>query len=80
VCFPTNPNSSLTRSHGRMLPNAGSRRAGRKIEGNYYANEREAGMLAESRPDIVLAFPGGRRTANLVKQAKAAGVWVLTVD
>jgi len=41
---------------------------------------RNARMLAEGRPDIVVAFPGGRETANMVKQAKAAGVWVLTVD
>jgi NADPH:quinone reductase-like Zn-dependent oxidoreductase len=41
---------------------------------------RNARILAESRPDIVVAFPGGRRTANMVKQAKAAGVWVLTVE
>jgi YspA, cpYpsA-related SLOG family len=41
---------------------------------------RNARILAESRPDIVIAFPGGRDTANMVKQAKAAGVWVLTVE
>ena len=41
---------------------------------------RNARMLTEGRPDIVVAFPGGRETANMVKQAKAAGVWVLTVD
>jgi len=41
---------------------------------------RTARILAESRPDIVVAFPGGRDTANMVKQAKAAGVWVVTVD
>jgi hypothetical protein len=40
-------------------------------------NER---MLTEGRPDIVVAFPGGRETANMVRQAKVAGVWVLTVD
>jgi YspA, cpYpsA-related SLOG family len=39
-----------------------------------------ARVLAESRPDIVIAFPGGRDTANMVKRAKAAGVWVLTVE
>jgi YspA, cpYpsA-related SLOG family len=39
-----------------------------------------ARMLAEGRPDLVIAFPGGHRTANMVKQAKAAGIWVLTVD
>jgi hypothetical protein len=37
-------------------------------------------MLAEGRPDIVVIFPGGRETANMVKQAKAAGVWVVTVE
>jgi hypothetical protein len=41
---------------------------------------RNARMLAEGRPDLVVAFPGGRETANMVKQAKAAGVWVLNVD
>jgi YspA, cpYpsA-related SLOG family len=41
---------------------------------------RNARMLAEGRPDLVVAFPGGHRTINMVKQAKAAGVWVLTID
>jgi YspA, cpYpsA-related SLOG family len=41
---------------------------------------RNARILAESRPDIVVAFPGVHETANMVKQAKAAGIWVLTVD
>ena len=41
---------------------------------------RNARVLAESRPDIVVAFPGGRDTANMVKQAKAASVWVVTAD
>jgi YspA, cpYpsA-related SLOG family len=41
---------------------------------------RNARILAESRPDIVVAFPGGRDTANMVNRAKAAGVWVVTVD
>jgi YspA, cpYpsA-related SLOG family len=41
---------------------------------------RNARILAESRPDIVVAFSGGRETANMVKQGKAAGVWVVTVD
>jgi hypothetical protein len=30
--------------------------------------------------DLVIAFPGGHRTANMMKQAKAAGLWVLTVE
>jgi hypothetical protein len=34
-------------------------------------------MLAESRPDAVLAFPGGPGTADCVRQARALGlpVW-----
>lgn len=34
-------------------------------------------MLDEGHPDLVVAFEGGRGTANMVKQAKAAGVEVL---
>ena len=33
-------------------------------------------MLAESKPDGVVAFPGGRGTADCVKQAEAAGIKV----
>ena len=36
-------------------------------------------MLAEGKPDLVLAFPGGRGTANMIAQAKAAGVDVFEV-
>jgi hypothetical protein len=31
-------------------------------------------MLADSRPDFVMAFPGGRHTADLVEKAAAAGI------
>jgi hypothetical protein len=34
---------------------------------------RNARMLAEGKPDLVVAFPGGRGTANMCKQARAAG-------
>jgi hypothetical protein len=34
-------------------------------------------MLEEGRPDLVVAFEGGRGTADMVKQAKRAGVRVL---
>ena len=40
---------------------------------------RNAQMLAEGKPDLVVAFPGGRGTANMVRQAKAAGVPVVEV-
>lgn len=35
---------------------------------------RNGRMINEGQPDIVLAFPGGRGTANCVKQAEEAGV------
>lgn len=31
-------------------------------------------MLDEGKPDIVVAFPGGRGTADMVRRAKAHGV------
>lgn len=36
-------------------------------------------MLDEGRPDLVVAFPGGRGTANMVDQAERAGVPVRRV-
>lgn len=36
-------------------------------------------MLVEGKPDLVIAFAGGRGTANMVKQAEAAGVPVVRV-
>lgn len=36
-------------------------------------------MLDEGKPDIVIAFPGGPGTANMVKQARAAKVAVLEI-
>lgn len=41
---------------------------------------RNARMLAEGKPDLVIAFPGERGTANMVKQAEAAGVTVHRID
>lgn len=36
-------------------------------------------MLDEHRPDLVLAFPGGRGTADMVRRAKAAGVKICEI-
>lgn len=36
-------------------------------------------MLDEGKPDLVIAFPGGRGTADMVRRAKAAGVKVVEV-
>jgi len=41
---------------------------------------RNAPMLAEGKPDLVVAFPGGRGTANMCKQARTAGVEVVEVS
>jgi len=37
-------------------------------------------MLREGKPDLVIAFPGGRGTAHMVRIAKAAGVPVRDVS
>lgn len=37
-------------------------------------------MLDEGKPDLVLAFPGGRGTADMVRRALAAGVEVEQVE
>ena len=47
------------------------RRVGRKA-----GPLRNARMIAEGRPDMIVAFPGGAGTADCVRQAKAAGVEV----
>lgn len=36
-------------------------------------------MLEEGKPDLVLAFPGGKGTADMVRQATVAGVRVIEV-
>jgi hypothetical protein len=37
-------------------------------------------MLEEGKPDIVIALPGGRGTADMVRQAKGHGVPVIEVE
>ena len=37
-------------------------------------------MLQEFEPNAVIAFPGGRGTADMVRRAKAAGVRVIEVE
>jgi hypothetical protein len=36
-------------------------------------------MLDEGRPDLVVVFPGGRGTANMLRKAQLAGVEVVIV-
>jgi hypothetical protein len=37
-------------------------------------------MLEEGKPDLVVAFPGGKGTAHMVELAKKAGVEVIQID
>ena len=37
-------------------------------------------MLDEGKPNLVVAFPGGRGTADMVARAKKAGVKVIEID
>jgi hypothetical protein len=37
-------------------------------------HKRNAQMLVEGRPDLIVAFPGGRGTADMVARGRAAGV------
>lgn len=41
---------------------------------------RNQAMLDQGRPDLVVAFPGGAGTADMVRRAHAAGVEVHIVD
>lgn len=34
-------------------------------------------MIDEGKPDLVVAFPGGTGTADMVRRAKAAGIRVI---
>jgi UDP-N-acetylmuramoylalanine-D-glutamate ligase len=57
----------------------------RVFPANWQKHGRAAGplrnqqMLDEGRPDIVIAFPGGRGTADMVRRARAAGVPVTEI-
>lgn len=43
-------------------------------DGHVLGPKRNAQMLHEGKPDIVIAFPGGKGTRNMVKQAVEASV------
>ena len=54
-------------------------RARWKQEGLAAGPIRNARMLAEFKPDAVVAFPGGRGTADMTRKAGEAGVQVIEV-
>ena len=65
----------LARAWGKM-----ARMAVEEYPADWKRHGRAAGavrnqqMLDEGRPDLVVAFPGGRGTADMVQRAKRAGV------
>jgi hypothetical protein len=51
-----------------------------KLYGKKAEGLRDAFMIEDSRPDLVLAFPGGRHTADLIQKAIDAKIVVLAVQ
>ena len=51
-------------------------RGGRQYDARA-GSRRNQRMLDEGRPDLVVAFPGGNGTADMVKRARAAGLRVI---
>lgn len=48
--------------------------------GKQAERQRNHFMLVDSRPDVIIALPGGDDTSELVCQAKSSGISVLTVE
>jgi hypothetical protein len=51
-----------------------------KLYGKKAEGLRDAFMIEDSRPDLVLAFPGGRHTADLIQKAIDAKIVVLAIQ
>ena len=49
------------------------------LHGKYAETRRNLFMLEDSRPDVLLAFPGGEDTAECIKMAKNRGIRVIDV-
>lgn len=50
-----------------------------KTHGKAAGPIRNQRMIDEGKPDLVLAFPGGRGTADMVRRARTAGIEVVEV-
>ncbi|UJW87931.1 DUF2493 domain-containing protein [Devosia sp. SL43] len=48
-------------------------------QGSFAGPARNKRMLDEGKPDLVIAFPGGRGTADMVRKARKAGVEVVEI-
>lgn len=51
-----------------------------KAHGKAAGPMRNQRMLEQGQPDLVLAFPGGRGTADMVRRAKVAGIKVRELE
>ncbi len=49
-------------------------------QGSFAGPARNKRMLEEGKPDLVIAFPGGRGTADMVRKARRAGVEVVEIS
>lgn len=49
-------------------------------QGSFAGPARNKRMLDEGMPDLVIAFPGGRGTADMVRKARKAGVEVVEIS
>lgn len=73
-------------THAFRWASRGNRAGTETYEANWADYGRGAGpirncrMLDKGKPDVVVAFPGGRGTADMVKQARARGVRVVEVQ
>lgn len=54
--------------------------AGKKKNGRSSWSKGNQRMLNEGRPDLVVAFPGVKRTADMLRRAKAVGATVLEIS
>lgn len=64
---------------GRQVKHAPFRAEWRKF-GLAAGPIRNQRMIDQGRPDLVVAFPGGKGTADMVKRAKAHGLEVIEVE
>lgn len=49
-------------------------------QGSFAGPARNKRMLEEGKPDLVIAFPGGRGTADMVRKARKVGVEVVEIS
>ena len=52
----------------------------RHLDGCAAGAKRNQAMIDYGKPDVVVAFPGDRDTADVVQRARAAGIRVVAID